>query len=62
MKSRTSQKQGGDEPELHNLIQERAYALYLERGQLPGFEFEDWLRAEQEISGNHRRKTKSAKR
>jgi len=35
--------------ELEVRIRERAYALYLERGSTPGFENEDWLRAEREI-------------
>jgi hypothetical protein len=29
-------------------IQERAYQLYLSRGQEPGHELEDWLQAERE--------------
>ena len=31
-------------------IRERAYALYLARGQSPGHELEDWYRAERELS------------
>jgi hypothetical protein len=30
-------------------IRERAYQFYLERGNTPGHENEDWLRAESEI-------------
>ncbi len=30
-------------------IQARAYELYEQRGRVPGFENEDWLRAEQEV-------------
>jgi len=30
-------------------IQQRAYELYLKRGQQPGHEIEDWLQAEREI-------------
>jgi hypothetical protein len=30
-------------------IQERAYERYLERGQEPGHELEDWLQAERDI-------------
>ena len=30
-------------------IAERAYYLYLERGRHPGGDFDDWLRAEQEL-------------
>jgi Protein of unknown function (DUF2934) len=32
-------------------IRHRAYQLYLERGQEPGHELEDWLQAEREIDG-----------
>ncbi len=30
-------------------IRQRAYELYAERGYIPGFEEEDWLKAEREI-------------
>ncbi len=30
-------------------IRQRAYELYAERGYLPGYEEEDWLKAEREI-------------
>lgn len=30
-------------------IQERAYQLYVNRGQEPGHELDDWLQAEHEI-------------
>ena len=30
-------------------IRRRAYEIYLERGDLPGDEIEDWLRAEREL-------------
>jgi hypothetical protein len=32
-------------------IRHRAYQLYLERGQEPGHELDDWLQAEREIDG-----------
>jgi len=35
--------------DLEAKIRERAYQLYQERGSTPGFENEDWLRAEREI-------------
>jgi uncharacterized protein YndB with AHSA1/START domain len=35
----------------HEQIAHRAYELYLERGEKPGSEREDWLRAEKELSG-----------
>jgi hypothetical protein len=33
------------------LIQQRAYELFLKRGQEPGHELEDWLQAEREVRG-----------
>jgi hypothetical protein len=38
--------------ERHVKIQTRAYELYLERGDGPGNEFDDWLRAELEIDSD----------
>jgi uncharacterized protein YndB with AHSA1/START domain len=35
----------------HEEIAQRAYELYLERGQAPGYEAENWLQAEKELSG-----------
>jgi Protein of unknown function (DUF2934) len=32
----------------HDQIRRRAFEIYLERGGLPGREFEDWLQAENE--------------
>lgn len=32
-------------------VRARAYELYLERGDRPGGEVEDWLEAEQEVRG-----------
>lgn len=34
-------------------IAERAYELFLERGGHAGYHVEDWLRAEQELSGGN---------
>ena len=34
----------------HEQIASRAYELYLERGQLPGHEREDWLEAERQLA------------
>ena len=31
-------------------IRDRAYEIYLQRGQQPGDELEDWLQAEREIN------------
>jgi hypothetical protein len=33
----------------HEEIRRRAYEVYLERGDLPGNEVDDWLRAEREL-------------
>jgi hypothetical protein len=33
-------------------IRNRAYELYLLRGEQPGYELEDWLQAERELSTN----------
>ena len=33
----------------HEEIGRRAYEIYLERGDLPGDELDDWLRAEREL-------------
>jgi hypothetical protein len=33
----------------HEEIRRRAYEVYLERGDLPGDELDDWLRAEREL-------------
>jgi hypothetical protein len=30
-------------------VQQRAYELFLQRGQQPGHELEDWLQAEREV-------------
>jgi len=32
-------------------IRLRAYEIYLERGERPGFESDDWLQAERELRG-----------
>jgi hypothetical protein len=39
----------GSPTDLQAKIRERAYQLYQERGSVPGFENEDWLRAEREV-------------
>ncbi|MGH9510318.1 MAG: DUF2934 domain-containing protein [Terriglobales bacterium] len=44
-------------PELSELIRQRAYELYLERGSEDGHAAEDWLRAEAEV---HAQKERSA--
>jgi hypothetical protein len=35
-------------------IAHRAYELYLERGSEPGYELDDWLRAERELLDDRR--------
>lgn len=45
-----SQPAGQRQRDYEELIQRRAYELYLERGQQPGDEIADWLRAERELS------------
>jgi hypothetical protein len=39
----------GSPADLEAKIRERAYQLYQERGSTPGFENEDWIRAEREV-------------
>ena len=31
-------------------VRERAYEIYLQRGAQPGYELEDWLQAERELT------------
>jgi hypothetical protein len=38
-------------PNLADKIRRRAYELYEQRGRDDGYELEDWLRAEEEITG-----------
>ena len=38
-----------DKPSLQEKIRRRAYELYVQRGNQPGSEVDDWLRAEEEI-------------
>jgi hypothetical protein len=40
-----------DSQELDRQIRQRAYELYAQRGGGEGRELDDWLRAEEEISG-----------
>jgi hypothetical protein len=35
-------------------IRLRAYQIYVERGERPGFELDDWLQAERELRGGAR--------
>jgi hypothetical protein len=42
------------DPSLHSAgeqeIRDRAYQIYLQRGAHPGYELEDWLQAERELT------------
>jgi Protein of unknown function (DUF2934) len=38
-------------PPREEAIKRRAYEIYLERGEQPGHELEDWLQAEREFKG-----------
>lgn len=40
--------------DLEEQVRERAYQLYQERGETPGFEVDDWLQAETEILDGHK--------
>jgi hypothetical protein len=50
-KPSTAMTRGPHELELENQISLRAYELYEARGREDGHEQEDWLRAEEEITG-----------
>jgi len=50
----------GSPADLEVKIRERAYELYLERGSTPGFENEDWLRAEREVRARHSQQQQTA--
>ena len=44
-------------PDLNELIRQRAYELYLERGSKEGHAAEDWLRAEAEVRARFEERT-----
>lgn len=51
MKAQASEKLPKKQPgDSQHSVQNRAYELYLKRGQEPGHELEDWLQAEREVS------------
>ena len=58
MKTTTTQKQNqrneGINQGTDQLIQQRAYELYLKRGQKSGHELEDWLQAERDVRNRPR--------
>lgn len=45
----------GDPQKVEHQIRQRAYELYAQRGGEEGQELEDWLRAEEEITGKKAR-------
>lgn len=50
MKSRTNPKPSQRNENIAQKIQDRAYELYVSRGQEPGHELDDWLQAEREVN------------
>jgi hypothetical protein len=54
-------KPANAEPPPHPLgeegIRARAYELYVRRGQLDGYDWEDWFQAERELGGGRKRST-----
>jgi len=54
MKNEVTQQEWQKNPSAQESIQERAYELYLKRGQEPGHELEDWLQAEREVRTRQR--------
>jgi len=52
-KSLTREPQVGSLELTEELIRQRAYGYYEERGRENGYDLEDWLRAESEIMGRH---------
>jgi hypothetical protein len=51
---------GSSPLDLESEIRLRAYQLYVERGSVAGFEEEDWLTAEREVSARYAGKTHTA--
>jgi hypothetical protein len=50
-KSRTKEPNSGSHDVTEELIRQRAYSYYEERGREDGHDLEDWFRAEAEIVG-----------
>ena len=44
----------------HEEIAQRAYAIYEQRGRLPGAELDDWLQAERDLLNQNRTRTDEA--
>jgi hypothetical protein len=51
MDSRNKRVATAEPPRIEEEIRERAYELFEARGGQDGYELEDWLRAEEEITG-----------
>ena len=52
---RQEKRQPLESPTVEEAIRVRAYELFEERGRAPGHDQEDWLRAEEEITGKKTR-------
>lgn len=52
--SERSEMAGAPQPnsDRENTIRRRAYEIYMERGENPGSELDDWLRAEREVDAH----------
>lgn len=50
-----SDEQATDAGVLRERVEQRAYELYEQRGRQDGFDAQDWLQAEQEITGQPER-------
>ncbi len=56
MKTQTTQNQSQErKPVAQESVQQRAYDLYMKRGQQPGHELEDWLLAEKQVREEEKR-------
>jgi len=55
--TRDRQNQQNQSDDTSELVQQRAYELYVQRGQESGHELEDWLQAEREISEKQERQS-----
>lgn len=53
--TKISDGQATDENRLRERVEQRAYELYEQRGRADGFDAQDWLQAEQEITGQPER-------
>ena len=51
---------GSSPLDLESEIRLRAYELYVQRGSIEGFEEEDWLTAEREVSARYAGRTHTA--